>query len=314
MSITLTQLRSFLAVVRTGSVTAAADELVVTQPSISAAVAALSRELGVALTERAGRTIRTSAAGEAFAPYATDVIGLLDQGRRAAREVGAVAERQVRIAAVTTAAEHVVPPLMQAFSARRPDVELTVEVGNRGRVFERAADHTADVAIGGRPPDDGRLIGVPFMENEIVLIAPPDDSLAGRGPVAARELADRVWLLREEGSGTRAMNEQFLAAHELMPRVLTLGSNGAIKQASRAGLGVSIQSRPAVSLELEAGLLSEVELQEGLPRRHWHVLRSEVGTVREAVSAFIEFVTGPEALRAVEAARVIPGRGPRSER
>jgi DNA-binding transcriptional LysR family regulator len=164
------------------------------------------------------------------------------------------------------------------------------------------------VAIGGRPPADGRLVGAPFMENEIVLIAPPDDPLAERGPVAARELGERVWLLREEGSGTRAMTEQFLAAYELRPRVLTLGSNGAIKQASRAGLGVSVQSRPTVSLELEVGLLSEVELQEGLPRRHWHVLRSAVGPVREAVSAFIDFVTGPEAVRAVEATRVRPGR------
>jgi LysR family transcriptional regulator, low CO2-responsive transcriptional regulator len=300
VSITLTQLRSFLAVVRTGSVTAAADELVVTQPSVSAALAALSRELGVALTERAGRTIRTSAPGQAFAPYASDVIGLLDQGRRAARDVAEVARRQVRIAAVTTAAEHIVPPLMQAFSARHPDIELTVEVGNRGRVFERAADHTADVAIGGSPPDDGRLVAVPFMENEIVLIAPPDDPLRDRSTVATRGLADRVWLLREEGSGTRTMTEQFLAARELSPRVLTLGSNGAIKQASRAGLGVSLQSRPAVSLELDAGLLSELRVEGGLPPRQWYVLRSAVGPVREAVGAFIDFVTRPEALAAVE--------------
>jgi DNA-binding transcriptional LysR family regulator len=311
MSITLTQLRSFLAVVRTGSVTGAADELVVTQPSVSAAVAALSRELGVTLTERVGRTIRTTAAGAVFAPYAADVIGVLEKGRTAAREAAAVSQRQVRIAAVTTAAEHIVPPLMQAFAAAHPDVELSVEVGNRGVVFDRAADHTADVAIGGRPPADGRLVGEPFMENQIVLIAPPEDPLAGRRSVGADELSDRVWLLREEGSGTRAMNEQFLAAHDLSPRVLTLGSNGAIKQASRAGLGVSLQSRTAVSLELDAGLLSEVSLREDLPERHWYLLRSAVGPVREAVGAFIEFAKQPEARRAVEAAGISGGRARR---
>ena len=86
MSVTLTQLRSFLAVVRSGSVTAAADELVVTQPSVSAAITALSREVGAPLLERDGRGVRPTPAGDAFAPYATDVIGLLDKGRQAARE------------------------------------------------------------------------------------------------------------------------------------------------------------------------------------------------------------------------------------
>ena len=150
MSITLTQLRSFLAVVRTGSVTGAADELVVTQPSVSAAVAALSRELGVPLTERVGRTIRPTAAGAVFAPYASDVIGVLEKGRTAAREAAAVSQRQVRIAAVTTAAEHIVPPLMQAFAAA-PSRRRAHGGGRQPRViFDRAADHIADVAIGGR--------------------------------------------------------------------------------------------------------------------------------------------------------------------
>ena len=206
--------------------TGAAEELIVTQPSISAAVAALSREVGVPLTERVGRTIRTSAAGEVFTAYAADVIGLLDQGRLAAQEIAAATERQVRIAAVTTAAEYVVPPIMQAFSAIHPEIELTLEVGNRGRMFERVADHFADVAIGGRPPAHGRLAGAAFMENEIVLVGPPDDPLAGSRTARVEDLADRVWLLREEGSGTRLMTEQFLQGHELSPRVLTLGSNG----------------------------------------------------------------------------------------
>ena len=86
VSITLTQLHSFLAVVRTGSVTAAADELVVTQPSVSAAVTALAKELGTPLLDRDGRGVRPTPAGLAFAPYAADVIGLLETGRRAARE------------------------------------------------------------------------------------------------------------------------------------------------------------------------------------------------------------------------------------
>src|SRR6266480_3103141 len=106
MAVTITQLRSFLAVVRTGSVTAAAEELVVSQPSVSAAVSALTNELGVELTERVGRNVRPSPAGKVFADYAADVIGLLDQGARAAADADSTA-RELRIDAVTTAGEHI---------------------------------------------------------------------------------------------------------------------------------------------------------------------------------------------------------------
>jgi LysR family transcriptional regulator, low CO2-responsive transcriptional regulator len=301
MAITLTQLRSFLAVVRTGSVTGAADELVVTQPSVSSAVSALSRELGVELTERVGRSVRPSPAGNAFTPYAADVIGLLEQGAQAAREAAETASREIRIAAVTTAGEHIVPPLMEVFSARHPDITLSVDVGNRERVFERVRTHRADVAIGGRPPREG-VVGEPFLDNPILLITAPGDPLTSRKEVAIAELGARPWLLREEGSGTRTMTEEFLAGHDLDPPVLTLGSNGAIKQAVRAGLGVALQSRLAAQLELDLDLLDTIDVDVPLPRREWYLLRPQHGPVRPPVEEFLAFVQGGEARAVIERA------------
>ena len=289
MAITLTQLTAFLAVVRGGSVTAAADELVVTQPSVSATIASLGRELDCELFERAGRGIRPTEAGAAFAPYAADVIGLLEQGRTVAREAARVAARRLQIAAVTTAAESFVPTLMRAFAAEHPDIGLTLDVGNRRQVLERVLDHAADVAIAGRPPADERLVAEPLMDNEIACITSPEDPLAGGGPVAAAALSERPWLLREPGSGTRALNLGFLRDRRLEPETLTLGSNGAIKQAARVGLGVSLLSRVTVEAELDAGLLGEVRLTDAPPVRPWFVLRSGVGPVRETVEAFVAF-------------------------
>jgi DNA-binding transcriptional LysR family regulator len=287
MAITLTQLRSFLAVFRTGSVTGAADELVVTQPSVSAAVSALSRELEVDL-------------GEAFAPYAADVIGLLDQGRRAAREAAETAAQELRIAAVTTAGEHIVPPLMEAFLALHPEIRLNVHVGNRQDVFERVRSHRSDLAIGGRPPGEG-VAGDPFLDNPIVIITSPADPLAARRSVSIEEVARRPWLMREEGSGTRTMTEDFLAGHGVRPELLTLGSNGAIKQSARAGLGVAIQSRLAAQLELDLGLLATIDLAVSLPRREWYLLRPEHGPVRPPVEQFLAFARR-EGRRLVEGA------------
>jgi DNA-binding transcriptional LysR family regulator len=289
MAITVTQLTTFLAVVRGGSITAAADELVVTQPSVSSALAALGRELGCNLFERSGRGIRLTEAGAAFAPYAEDVIGLLDSGRQAARERAAIAARRLRIAAVTTAAESFVPPLMRAFADEHPDVEMTLDVGNAEYTFERLLSHTADVAVSGKPPTDERLVAEPIADNEIVCIAAPDDPLLDGGPVGAIALADRSWLLREPGSGSRVLNERFLAERDLSPPTLTLGSNGAIKQAARAGLGISLLSRAAVEGELASGRLGEIRLTDGPATRPWFVLRSAVGPLRPTAELFIGF-------------------------
>lgn len=301
MAVTVTQLRSFLAVVRTGSVTAAAEELVVSQPSVSAAVTALARELGVELTERVGRSIRPSPAGKVFAAYATDVVGLLDQGARAAREAAQRTASELRIGAVTTAGEHIAPQLMQAFAARHPEITLTVDVGNRERVFERLRAHGSDLVIGGRPPDDG-LVGERFLDNPIVVVTAPADPLAQRRQVPVTELGSRPWLLREEGSGTRSMTEEFLAGHDLHPPIRTLGSNGAIKQAARAGLGVSLQSRLATHLEVELGLLGTIDVDVPLPRRQWYLIRPARGPLRPAVEQFLAFVHSEEAKAAVQEA------------
>src|SRR4029453_17097329 len=115
MAVTHTQLIAFLAVVRHGSVTAAAQELYVTQPSVSAAVAALERELGVELTERAGRSVRPTAAGTAYPRYAPHVVGLLKEGAEVAGRVAEGAEQQLRLGAVLTAGEHLMPALIQNF-------------------------------------------------------------------------------------------------------------------------------------------------------------------------------------------------------
>ena len=130
-----------------------------------------------------GAGIRLTDAGSAFAPYAADVIGLLERGRRAAREAASASGRRLRIAAVTTAAESFVPQMMRDFAHAHPDVDLTLDVGNRAQVIESVLRHSADVAISGTPPGDDRLLAEPLGENRIVCItAPEDPATLGKPP------------------------------------------------------------------------------------------------------------------------------------
>ena len=292
------RLLTFRAVAHRRSFSHAARELSLSQPSVSQQVAALERELGAKLLERDGRGLRPTSAGEAFAPYASHVLGLLDEGGRAAREASEGGRSTLRISAVTSAGDHVIPPLIRAFCDAHPEVDIDLHIGNRREVFAGLLDHRADVAITGRVPDDDRLVGEAFGVNEIVLVTAPDDPLAKRRWVAVEELAGRPWLLREPGSGSRAMAEEWLRLRGLVPHVLTLGSNTAVREAARAGLGIGLVSRTSAALELRMGLLGTIRPRGGLPQRQWFVVRSTVGPPRAAAEAFVAFL-GSAAARQV---------------
>ena len=301
MAVTLTQLVAFLTVVRRGSVTAAArgagrDTAVGFRGRVGA------RARAGRAADRAGGADRAAHGGGRglCARTRRDVLGLLEQGARAAREAEEARPHTLRISAVTTAGEYLVPQLIQAFRERRPEVEISLDVGNRELVFQRVLDHKVDVAVTGRIPDDDRFVGVDFADNEFVLVTsrrrPARPAPLGRDRGAR---ARGPWLLREPGSGTRTLCEEFLASRGIAPNVLTLGSNGAIKQAARAGLGIALQSRAAVELELKLGLLDTITPRGGLPERRWHVVRSAIGPVREDVEAFMSFCTSPAARHAL---------------
>lgn len=305
---TVAQLRTFLAVERAGSLKGAAAELVVTQPSVSGSVSALEREVGVKLFERRGRGIAPTAAGISFMPYASRVLALLEDGRAAAVEAANPERRNLRVAAVNTAGEYVIPAVLRTFRRMHPRIDIRLEVGNREKVLHQVELRAADVGVGGSPPEGGELEGVPFMDNELVVIASPEDELASRKSVAFEELEGATWLLREPGSGTRAFTQNLLVEKAMRPSVMTIGSNGAIKQSVRAGLGVSLQSRQAVALELEMGLLEEVSLAEELPMRRWYALVPSDIPRRPVVEAFIRFLGGREAREAIAKSLAAPAR------
>jgi DNA-binding transcriptional LysR family regulator len=302
MAITVAQLKTFLAVERAGSIKGAAADLVVTQPSVSGAMAALERELGTKLLRRRGRGVVLTEAGAAFAPYASRVLGLLEEGRGAAREAAEFVERELRVVAVNTAGEYILPQAIRAFRIQEPRVKVKLEVSNRAGVLRRLELREADLGVGGSPLESRGLVGVPFLENEHVVISAPDHPLVDKQEISADDLGRETWLMRERGSGTRGFVESLLASWGVRPSTLTIGSNGAIKQSVRAGLGISMQSRWSVELELRMGLLAVLDIQPTVPSRRWYALYLEDGFVRPAVESFIEFLASSEVRCAIESA------------
>ncbi|KWX04114.1 LysR family transcriptional regulator [Carbonactinospora thermoautotrophica] len=263
---TAARLRAFVAVAETGSVRAAAQRLVVTESAVSAAIAALTREVGVPLVEREGRGLRLTLSGRTFADYARTILGLHEEALSAARGEMDPERGRVRVAAVTTAGEHVLPVALAAFRARHPGVDLRLEVGTSEHVWTLLMTHEADLVIAGRPPQD--------VDDVVVRAVRPNELLVVAAPAVAEEfdLARTTWLLREVGSGTRATCEALLANLEVDPPRLTLGSNGAVVAGAVAGLGVTLVSRDAVARELSEGELVVVEVPGTPLHRPWHAV------------------------------------------
>ncbi len=296
---TFNQLRTFVCVVDTGSVSDAAADLMVSPPAVSAALATLQAELGVALVARVGRGLEITAAGRVFDSYARRVLQMVDEGIAATRDALDPESGRARLAAVTTAGEHVLPRFLASFRARHPHAEVSLEVGNRERLWQMLGEREVDLAIGGRPPRGGRFVTRATRPNVLVLVAatsrPNEDGSKphenGIREVDVEELARQVLLLREPGSGTRSTALELYEELGITPAAtLTLGSNGALRESVQVGLGITLISRDAVARELEEGTLEEWRCPT-LPRhRAWHLVSRAGEDLAATAALFLSHV------------------------
>lgn len=279
-AITWGRLQTFLAVYRTGGVGEAADLLHVTPPAVSAALSALEKALGVPLFVRAGRGIVPTEAGHTLAGYARTLVGLLAEARSAVRraDVGGL-----RIGAVATASEYVLPSLMASFVAAWPEVELSLAVLSRDALFAQARHHELDVVVAGRPPSGSGLQVRARRPNRLVVV---------RAPHGATDPRASRWLLRGAGSGTRDSALALLTRLDATPALLDLGTSGAVVAAARQGLGMTLVHEDAVRDDLARGDLVQVPVPGTPLDRPWHLCTTTEPT--PTTRLFLEHVTDPE--------------------
>ncbi len=307
---TLNQLRTFLAVAETGSVRAAAQDLVVTQAAVSASLAALQKSLGVALLEPDGRGLRLTAAGQAYAGYVQRVLGLLDEAGRAATAAADPERSELRIAAVTTAAEQILPGLLSGFRARYPRLGVRLEAGNRDRVRGLLDRHQVDLVLGGLPGPGWDVEVLAERPHQLVVVAAPGlaasaGEAAPGGSHLVPWLARQAWLLREPGSGTRTATNRLLTELDIAPLTLMVGSNGAIRESASVGLGVTLISRDAVAAELADGRLTALPVPGTPMHRDWYLV-AHPGPLPPAAARLVAHVLAHGGFQPPES---LPGAG-----
>lgn len=290
----LRRLEVFAKVAELGNFSRAAEALSLTQPTVSEHVRALEDQLGVALLDRLGRGATTTPAGQILLSYALRMLSLAREARQAIDQFQGTMSGELIVGGSTIPGEYVLPALVGTFKSKYPDISISLLIGSSRQVSEWVDDGRVEVGVVGAPPMSKSLEARPLMDDHIVIAVPSGHPWSRRPSVTVDDLRAEPLLLRERGSGSRDAVERALAARGLtfgaFRIVGEMGSTQAIKQAVRAGVGVSLISRRAVADECRAGLLTCVAITDLDIRRAFHLVTSRERTRSPLAQAFLEFI------------------------
>ncbi len=286
------QLKVFVSVYKNRSFSRASEDLYLSQPTISDHIKSLEETLNSRLFDRLGRSIAPTKEAMLLYPRALDLIERLESIRSAVKNSKEEMEGEVLIGASTVPGAYVLPRLASDFKAIYPGAFFNVKIEDSREITRQVAEHELLLGIVGARMEWKTLRFVPFMADEMVLAAKP--GLCGKNPVTLDDLKGLPLLLREEGSGTRRMTEQFLTEKGLPFEKLRItdsfGSTAAIKEALKAGSGASILSRIAIKEEMERGAIEEIRIKGVRMTRNFYIIMHRKRTFPKLLDLFFGFL------------------------
>jgi len=272
MNITFRQLRLFLALAESGSVSGAAKLMHVTQPTASMQLKDITESVGLPLYEVVSKKIYLTDMGKELATTARAIAQSWDSFEQNADAVKGLSRGKLKVAVVSTA-KYFMPRLVGSFCQKYPEIDVSLEILNRDGVVQRLRDNMDDIYIMSKPPNELDLSDEAFMPNPIVVIASTMDPLVKRVAVPLNELSKKRFILREKGSGTRMAGDQFFSKKKFRADVrLELGSNEALKESVAGGLGLGLVSKHALHGLVKEHGVGIVDV-EGFPLPSaWHIV------------------------------------------
>ncbi len=301
--LTLRQLKLFEAVARLKGFSRAADEMGVTQPAVSIQIKQLEDSIGLPLFEKSGKRLFLSPAGAELLRATEDVMTRLRDLELGFAEMKGEVKGTLDVAAATTA-NYFMPQLLGAFQDRHPEVAPRFNVGNLQSMIERLSSKKDDLIVMSHVPDLPGLEVRPFLEDHLVVVAPPDHPLVGEARIPISRLVHEPFLLREPGSASRVSLEDAFRDLGMRVRVrMELGSGEAIKQAVRSRLGLSIMSSFNVFHETADGRLSILDVNGFPVKRQWNAVTFQDKRQSLPARTFSAFIMSEEGRRIAEAAR-----------
>lgn len=287
---TFRQLEVFQAIAESGSFTRAAQRLHLTQPTVSMQIKKLTDAAGTPLLEQLGKKVHLTEAGREVLAYARVIHGQLEELEAVLNRLKGVAGGRLRISVASTA-NYFMPALLAEFSRRHPEVKASLDITNRETLLRQLSENTVDLVVMGQPPTELNLEAAVFLDNPLVIVAPPNHPLGRVKRIPLARLEKEVFLVREPGSGTRIAMERFFSErHIRLTTGMEVGSNEAIKQSVEAGLGLGLLSRATLEQELTLGRLVVLNVAEFPISRHWFVVHRAGKRLSPVAQAFKEFL------------------------
>ncbi|MBD2091780.1 LysR family transcriptional regulator [Microcoleus sp. FACHB-1515] len=286
---TLHQLKVFEATARHGSFTRAAEELFLTQPTVSMQVKQLTKAVGLPLFEQVGKRLFLTEAGRELFSTCQQIFSQLEQLEMKVADLKGMKQGHLRLSVITTA-KYFMPKLLGPFCQLYPGIDVSLTVTNHERVIDRLANNQDDLYVMSQLPEHLEINSHPFLDNPLVVIAPAGHPLEKERNITLERLAEEPFIMREPGSGTRRAIQTMLDQKNLTVKVrLELGSNEAIKQAIAGGLGISVLSRHTLTNE-NAGELVVLDV-EGFPiDRQWYVVSLSGKQLSVVASTFLDYL------------------------
>ncbi|VEF48628.1 LysR family transcriptional regulator [Bacillus freudenreichii] len=286
------RLKTFIAVAEKKSFSEAAKILFVTQPTISAQIKALEEELGTKLFERTTKKVEMTQSAAILLKYAKKIIHLSDSAHKEILKFEDSMYGDLKIGCSFTIGEYVLPEFLKIFKEDYPLIQMSADITNSNNIVSNIKDQFIDMGLIETPIEDTQIVVEPFMEDELILIAAPGFFPDNEITISAERLKETPLIVREKGSGTRAVVNQYLnqagISEDDLNIIMELGSTEAIKSAVSSKLGVSIISKSAIKKELQLKLLKAYPIKDISFYRYFYIAFRKDQVLKETTELFID--------------------------
>jgi LysR family transcriptional regulator, low CO2-responsive transcriptional regulator len=288
---TLHQLKVFETVARLTSVTRAAEELSLTQPTVSMQIKQLTQNIGVPLFEQIGKKLYLTESGQELLLTCREIFDRLARFEMKVADFQGMKQGKLKLSTITTT-KYFIPRALAPFCKLYPGIEIALEITNHERILERLNENLDDLYIISKIPERLDVALHPFLENPLVVMAHQTHPLAHEKNIPISRLNDEAFIMRERGSGTRAAVEQLFAKHNVSVKVrLELGGNEAIKQAISVGFGLSVLSQHTFTPEAaKSSGLTILDVEHFPIERHWYIVHPSDKQLSIVASTFFDFL------------------------
>ncbi|MCH8010043.1 MAG: LysR family transcriptional regulator [Chloroflexi bacterium] len=287
----LGQLEAYLQVAEHRNFSRAAEALGLTQPSVTARIQALERDLGESLFERNGRGVRLTEVGESFLPHVQRVLKALHDGKDAVQSLRKLELGTLRLGAAPTISTYVLPALLKEFSSRYPGLDVSVRTDYSQQIVQMVLADEVQMGLE-RGTTHPEVETIPLYSDDVILVTAADDAFAERGSVDIEDLATRRLIMFNRGSSYYALVDNALRGAGLpVSPAMELDNMEATKKMVEVGLGIAMLPRVAVAQEVERGELREIEIKKmTMPRREVSLIYRRGRPLSRAAIAFIKLL------------------------